>query len=264
MSTNDRKAKAQAAAKGASGGANVIVVAGIVVVLAMGLIIGGVIWASRDTGSAGGASQLPDGVSKGQPIEPFAAAEPADDVPVVDVYEDFRCPVCQTFEQTMGDTIEELARDGRIRLRVHLKTVIDSMTGGESSAVAGSSAVCAADQGVWSEYHSALFALQPASETRDGFAEETYTQAAEDAGLSGDALDAWQQCTDDGTYVDYVKSVDDASTEDGIKGTPTVVVDGTQLNWGGLLNPQTREADTARLEEILTTGEVPQDLVSAQ
>lgn len=70
MSTNDRKAKAQAAAKGASGGANVIVVAGIVVVLAMGLIIGGVIWASRDTGSAGGASQLPDGVNWGGLLNP--------------------------------------------------------------------------------------------------------------------------------------------------------------------------------------------------
>lgn len=263
MTTNGRKAKAQAAGKAAAGGgANVIVVAGIVVVLAMVLIIGGVVWASRDTGStAGGASQLPDGVTKGQPIEPFASAKPAKDAPVVDVYEDFRCPICQIFEQSMGSTINDLAKDGTIRLRVHLKTVIDSNTGGESSAVAGSSAICAADQGVWEQYHTALFALQPAQETSAGFPTSDYTKAAKDAGLSGEHLDAWQKCTDQGTYVDYVKSVDDATVKQGITGTPVVEVAGTKLNWGALIDQNTRKADTATLTKVLTSGSVPADLV---
>ena len=79
MTTHDRKAKAQAAGKAAAGGgANVIVVAGIVVVLAIALIVGGVIWSARDTGSgtAGGASQLPAGVAKAPPIAPVAAVTP--------------------------------------------------------------------------------------------------------------------------------------------------------------------------------------------
>lgn len=263
MTTNDRKAKAQAAGKAAAGGgANVIVVAGIVVVLAIALIVGGVIWSARDTGggTAGGASQLPDGVTKGEPIEPFAAAKPAKDAPDDDVYEDFRCPICQVFEQSMGGTINELAQDGTIRLRVHLKTVIDSNTGGESSAVAGSSAVCAADQGAWEEYHSALFALQPTQETSEGFPEGDYTKAAKDAGLSGDQLTAWQECTDKGTYVDYVKSVDDATVKDGITGTPVIEIGGTKLSWGALIDQNTRQADTATLEEILTSGTVPEGL----
>ena len=82
MSTQDRKAKAQAAARTTGRGANVIVVAGIVIVLAMALVVGGVIWASRDDGaSTTGTSQLPDGVTKGEPIEPFASAKPAEDAP---------------------------------------------------------------------------------------------------------------------------------------------------------------------------------------
>ncbi|WP_156811782.1 hypothetical protein [Janibacter hoylei] len=82
MSTQDRKAKAQAAAGTTGRGANVIVVAGIVIVLAMALVVGGVIWASRDDGaSTTGTSQLPDGVTKGEPIEPFAAAKPPKDAP---------------------------------------------------------------------------------------------------------------------------------------------------------------------------------------
>lgn len=260
MSTTDRKAKAQAATGGAKGGANVLVVAGVVVVLVIALVVGGAIWASTRGGDTA-ASKQPVGVEQGQPIEPFKDAKRAADAPVVDVYEDFRCPICQVFEQAMGDTINDLAKDGRIRLRVHLKTVIDTNTGGDSSAVAGSSAVCAADQGRWEEYHKALFALQPATETQQGFAEGDYTRAAKEAGLSGDALDAWQRCTDEGTYVDYVRSVDDATVKDGITGTPVIAVGGTQLSWGALMDQQTGRADTTRLTEVLTSGEVPQDLV---
>ena len=78
--------------------------------------------------------------------------------------------------------------------------------------------------------------------------------------LEGDALDAWQQCTDDGTYVDYVRSVDEASFKAGFKGTPALSVDGTRLQWGGLVDEATGRMDTARLEEILTSGEVPSEL----
>lgn len=261
MSTQDRKAKAQAAARTQGRGANAIVIGGVVVIVAMVLVIGAVVFGA--TRGGGGADELPQGVAEGEPIEPYADAKPAEDAPVVDIYEDFRCPACQGFEAATGETVTELAEDGKIRLRVHLMTVIDNNTGGESSAVAGSSALCAADQGRWTEYHEALFEMQPGSETPDGFPESTYTEAAEQAGLEGDALDEWQQCTDDGTYVDYVQSVDDSATEAGIKGTPAVEVDGTQFNWGALQD-DTGRYDVDRFEEVLTDGEVPEDLVATE
>lgn len=262
MSNQDRKAKAQAAAGSTGRGASAVIIGGVVVIVAIVLVVGAVVvGAVRD---GGGVSELPQGVAAGEPLEPYADANPPEDAPVVDVYEDFRCPACKVHEEYLGGTVTELAQDGRIRLRIHLKTVIDSMTGGESSAVAGSSAVCALDQGAWTEYHEALFALQPQSEDRSGFAEETYTQAAEQAGLSGEALDEWQQCTDDGTYVDYVQSVDDATTEEGIRATPTVVVDGTQFNWGSVIDQQSGEVDTETLREVLTSGDVPEGMVATQ
>lgn len=262
MSNQDRKAKAQAAAGSTGKGANAVIIGGVVVIVAIVLVVGAVVVnAVRDSG---GASELPQGVAAGEPLEPYADANPPEDAPVVDVYEDFRCPACKVHEEYLGGTVTELAQDGRIRLRIHLKTVIDSMTGGDSSAVAGSSAVCALDQGAWSGYHEALFALQPEGEDRSGFAEETYTQAAEQAGLSGEALDEWQQCTDDRTYVDYVQGVDDATTEEGIRSTPTVVVDGTRFNWSSVIDQQSGEVDTATLKEILTSGDVPEDMVASQ
>lgn len=262
MSNQDRKAKAQAAAKGTGGGANAVIVGGIVLIVAIVLVVGAVVVnAVRDSG---GVDELPQGVAKGEPLEPYADADPAKDAPVVDVYEDFRCPACKTFEQYEGDTITQLAEDGKIRLRVHLMTLIDNNVGGESSAIVGSSAICAADQGKWTEYHKALFALQPQQETADGFPEAAYTQAAKRAGLTGDALDEWRQCTDQHTYVDYVQSVDDAAVKAGIKGTPTVKVDGTPFNWGSVIDQQTGEVDTGTLEDILTSGDVPEDMVASQ
>lgn len=256
MSTQDRKAKAQAAAKTQGKGANAIVIGGIVMVLAIVLVVGGVIINATQGGGAG-ANELPQGVDKGEPIEPYSDAKPAKDAPVVDVYEDFRCPACKGFEEAAGSTITELAEDGKIRLRVHLMTLIDNMTGGESSAIAGSSAICAADQGKWTEYHEALFALQPGQETADGFPESAYPEAADQAGLSGDALDQWQKCTDDKTYVEYVQGIDDEATKSGIKGTPTLKVDGTALDLSTV-------QDGAKLEKILTSGEVPKDMVAQQ
>lgn len=261
MSTQDRKAKAQAAGRTQGGRANAIVIGGVVVIVAMVLVIGAVIFGA--TRGGGGADELPQGVAKGEPIEPYSDAKPAKDAPVVDIYEDFRCPACKGFEAATGETVTELAEDGKIRLRVHLMTVIDNNTGGDSSAVAGSSAVCAADQGRWTEYHEALFERQPGGETADGFSESTYTEAAEQAGLEGDALDQWQQCTDDGTYVDYVKSVDDSAAEAGIKGTPAVEVDGTKFNWGALQDDSGRY-DIEQFEEILASGEVPEDMVASE
>lgn len=264
MSSQDRKAKAAAAAPRSNRGANAIVIGGIVMIVAIVLVVGGAIWAGTQSGGGGSASDLPEGVEKGQPFEPYAGAKPAKDAPVVDIYEDFRCPACKSFEQATGETVTALAEDGKIRLRVHLKTVIDSMTGGESSAVAGSSAICAADQGVWTEYHQALYMLQPQSETKAGFDKKIFTQAAQQAGLSGDKLDAWQKCTDAETYVEYVQGVDDASMKDGISGTPVIKVEDTKLNWGGLIDQEQQQFDTKQFEEILTSGEVPADLVDQQ
>ena len=257
MSTQDRKAKAQAAAQTQAKGANAIIIGGVVTILAIVLVVGvTILTATRD---GGGASEIPQGVQQGEPIEPYADAKPAEDAPVVDIYEDFRCPHCQTFEQATGETVTKLAEDGKIRLRVHLMTVIDNSAGGDSSAVAASSAVCAADKGKWTEYHRALFALQPSGSE---FTSEEYTQAAEQAGLKGDAFDEWEQCTEDEDYVDYVQGVDDAAAKSGIKGTPAIEVEGTKLEWSALASGN--EFDVDAFEEILTSGDVPKDKVATE
>ena len=183
---NDRKAKAQAAAKvDHGGGPNRILVAGLVAVVALAAIIAGTIFATRSGsgGGGGGAQALPTGTERGEGIVVNADEVKGKDVPTVDVYEDFRCPVCKVYEVGLGKTTQELAEEGKIKLVVHLKTVIDSSLGGDASKVAASTAVCAAEQGKWFEYHDALFAKQDPQE--GPFADGAFGEAAQEAGITG-------------------------------------------------------------------------------
>lgn len=260
--SNDRQAKIQAASKGTGSGANAIVVGGIVAIVAVIAIVAGVIWsAQKDTVDTAGGP--PPGTQMSQPFNPFPDAKLVADAPTVDVYEDFRCPACAIFERLLGGSINSLAAEGKIKLNVHLKTVIDSNDGTDASQASASSALCAADQGGWEKFHEWLFANQPAN--HGAFTKDMLEQAAQHAGLTGDKLSAWESCSDAGTYEAYVKSVDDQTVKDGITGTPMISVNGTQLSWGSfVLDQEGTRADTQAFSEILTSGEVPQDRVQRQ
>ena len=259
MST-DRKAKIDAAKKKSGGtGANAIVVGGIVAIVAVILVVAGVIWSAQQ--DKGGDGSAPASTEMGQPFNPYPDAELVEGAPTVHVYEDFRCPACKIFEDAFGQSITELAQDGKIALQVHLKTVIDTNFNQDNSAIAASNALCAADQGVWTEYHKALFDNQP--EEPNEFSQEQFEQLAEQAGLSGEKLDAWTECAQNETYVDYVKSVDDQSVKDGVTGTPSLSVGDTKVNWGSFAT-EDGQPDIDAFEEVLTSGEVPQDRVAQQ
>src|SRR5215204_736137 len=97
-----RQAKIQAAQKTqGGGGANKIVVATVVVIVAIIAVVGGVIWSQRDQQGdvASGSNALPTGVSalgKGYPA--FQDVTAAANAPTLDLYEDFQCPACGSFE----------------------------------------------------------------------------------------------------------------------------------------------------------------------
>ena len=59
-----------------------------------------------------------------------------------------------------------------------------------------------------------------------GFTDARLRGFAESAGVTGEALTTWQACVDAGKYTDYVDSVEAQSFEDGVRGTPTVRIDG--------------------------------------
>ena len=85
-------------------------------------------------------------------------------VPTLDVYEDPQCPACKLFETTYGPTVTQLVEAKQVKLVVHTMTFLDAMLRNDSSVRAANGAFCAADQGKFYDYMSAVYAAQPAKE----------------------------------------------------------------------------------------------------
>ncbi len=235
-----RQAKIQAAQKASGGGANKIVVATVVVVVAIVAVVAGVIWmeTSKKNDITGGGNAVPAGVAAlGAGYPAYQDVTLAPGAPTLDVYEDFQCPACKSFEDQLGSTVEGLASEGKVKLVYHVKNFLDDNLRNDSSTKAGNAAFCAADAGKFQEFHDQVYANQPAQEGT-GFPDAQLRSFAEAAGISGSALDTWQQCYDAGKYVDYVNSVETKSFEDGVKGTPTLRLDGTDLDLGQVGTPE--------------------------
>lgn len=236
-----RQAKIEAAQKSASGGgANKIVVATVVAVVAIIAVVGGVIWSqvSKENAVTGGGNAVPTGVSElGQGFPAFQSVTPAANAPLVDVYVDYQCPACASFEAVVGSTFTSLAEEGRIKLVYHVKNFLDDSLGNDSSTRAGNAAFCASDAGKFEPFHEQVFPNQPAVEG-DGFTDAQLKTMAESAGVTGGELATWETCLAAGKYTDYVNSVEEQSFEDGVRGTPTVKINGTEIELGAIASPE--------------------------
>ncbi|MGL5930030.1 MAG: DsbA family protein [Dermatophilaceae bacterium] len=228
-----RQAKAQAVASSGGPRVNPVVAAAVVVIVAIVAVVGGVVWSQSGAEDEGGTRSteliLPAGVTEaGAGYVAFSDVTPVAGAPTLDVYEDFQCPACADYEERVGATIRDLAEQGRIRLVYHVKNFLDDNLRNDSSTRAGTAAFCAVDAGRFQEFHDLLFANQPAREG-DGFTDAQLRELAERAGITGSALSTWQTCSDSGRYDAYLDSVEDQSARDGIRGTPTVRLDGEDI-----------------------------------
>ena len=235
-----RAAKIEAARKTGGGGANKIVVATVVVVVAIIAVVGGVIWVEQSNKNSvtGGGNALPAGVTAlgaGYPV--FQDVTAASGAPVLDVYEDFQCPACAQFESLLGPTVQDLGKAGKAKVVYHVKNFLDDNLGNDSSTRAGNAAFCTAEDGKFLEFHNQVFANQPLKEG-DGFTDAQLKGFAQAAGVAGPALTTWQQCYDAEKYVDYVKSVEKQSFADGVRGTPTVRIDGKIVELSTIGTPE--------------------------
>ncbi|SHN29030.1 DsbA family protein [Cryptosporangium aurantiacum] len=160
------------------------------------------------------------------------------DAPVtVDVYLDFQCPVCKTFEDESGATLQKYVDEGTVRLVYHPVAYLDRFSSGTKYSSRSSSASgCASDAGKFPEFLTALFGNQP-EEGGTGLTDETMISLASKAGITGDTF---AECVKDQKYADWTKAVTDEASKSGVTGTPTVKVDGTALE-----NPTTANLTAA-------------------
>ncbi|MEI5100028.1 thioredoxin domain-containing protein [Streptomyces sp. PmtG] len=143
------------------------------------------------------------------------------------IWEDFRCPACKQFEDGYRSTIHELTRKGQLKVEYHLATLIDDNMGGSGSLRAANAAACAQDAGKFAPYHDVLFQNQP-PEPDDAFADDD--KLIEFAGkVKGLDTAAFKKCVNDGTHDSWVAKSDKAFEDAGLRGTPTVLLDGKDI-----------------------------------
>ncbi|WP_440073426.1 DsbA family protein [Streptosporangium sp. OZ121] len=143
----------------------------------------------------------------------------------VDVYIDFLCPFCKTFEQTSGPTLNGMVRERAISLVCHPMGFLDRLSTTRYSSRASAASGCAADGGRFVEYTRALFAGQPPEEG-PGLTDDELIELGGPAGLTGPAFG---ECVRDGAYLGWTAYVTRKAIERGVSATPTVLVEGTPV-----------------------------------
>lgn len=163
------------------------------------------------------------------------------DVPTVTVWFDFQCPECARMSETYGGVLNQLAGASQIKLEYKVMTFLDESRRGDSSFRAARAAFCADVQGALPTYHDAVFDHQ----SSDGFTDEQLrVEFAQQAGLQGAELTAFQKCYDTSATAEVVRTAEgkartgfDGSTPQiSVNGrNPMVEADGRKVPWWQVL-----------------------------
>jgi protein-disulfide isomerase len=191
----------------------------VLIVIAAGIAM----LASRSTDTSDTAA-VPAGVDEDLGIPVGAASSP-----VIDIYEDFQCPICKMLEENVGPTIQQLADNGQAKVVYHIMSFLDLNLQNDSSARATNAAGCAQDQGAFVEYHKQVFENQPAVEG-DGYTDEQLLNFGENAGVPD--MGRFEECMKNDTFGGWVDRVERLGEDAQISGTPTVLVNGTRVDGG--------------------------------
>jgi protein-disulfide isomerase len=137
------------------------------------------------------------------------------------VFEDFQCPACMQYSQTIEpQVIASYVDTGKVYYQFKNWAFI-----GPESLQAANAAMCAADQNRFWDYHDILFANHTAENVGD-FTDQRLTAFAESLGLD---MNAFGACFKDNPHAAEIQQSYAEGQNMGVTGTPSVFVDGTQV-----------------------------------
>lgn len=90
----------------------------------------------------------------------------------VKLYEDARCPICKKFEETGAQALVKPLAEGKVKVEYTLASFLDKNLGGHGSVNAANALRASVDAGKFPQFHAAVFANQPESETEDAYTPE--------------------------------------------------------------------------------------------
>ena len=163
-----------------------------------------------------------DGQSIGDPNAPV----------VIDVFEDFQCPACQYFTESIEPLIiKYLVETGEARFVFHNYPFIDgdgAGNGGESDQAANAS-MCAKEQDKFWEMQAIIYANWN-GENQGNLNNKRLKAMAETIGLD---TGAFNSCFDSNKYKKDIQADFDLGKKMGVSGTPSVFVNGVRVGEAG-------------------------------
>jgi len=247
-STKEKAAAARAAAEAEQKKRDrrVRLIGGTAILVVMALILGGAWYGSKQNASTSSTgvvadAKVPTGVNAADGDNPWGVPyKTVADKPTLALWEDFQCPSCGQFEKSFGAAITKMADDGKVNLVWRPTTFLDDRFAAtspnpNSSHKAAIAWGCAIDAGKMKEFHSTVFANQPATEG-DGYTDAQLTEFATKSGITGDALTTWTTCYNDKVYDQWVTNSFTTFGTEGVPGTPTAYLNGTEVPAATLQN----------------------------
>ena len=136
----------------------------------------------------------------------------------IDLWEDPQCPVCRTFETSIGEYIDTMVRSKKATVVYHVLSFL-----GPESVRAANAMMCAADEGHYLDFHQAIYTVQPALENSGFFSNENLIRIGDYIGLTSKTF---TDCVTNGSKLDLVKAHEDSMPTYKVSGTPTVFING--------------------------------------
>ena len=154
-------------------------------------------------------------------------------------YGDFQCPVCARLHQAWGPTLDQLIQNGRVKFEFVGLAFLDQGT--TESLRSAAAATCAADAGQFLPYHDTLYTQQSRTENSGFLTNQRLVAFGRDAGITDNPF---TRCVDSGRYDGWVRKNTDAASSSGVRGTPTVLIDGKVVD-------NADAADPSRLTDLV-------------
>ena len=170
------------------------------------------------------------------PDHSVTSAQPGVKTPVLDVYEDFQCPICDEFEKANGASVQKLAREGKVRVVYHPFTIFLGEQPAQDNSVRAWAAAQCVPAGSWMRYHNLLYSNQPDERAQNGFPVSLLLALGRKIGLTSASF---THCVSAQTFAPQAVPFSQQVIKGGIDSTPTVKLNGTTVSDETLVQPGT-------------------------
>ena len=140
----------------------------------------------------------------------------------IDIWEDFQCANCAKFESTNHEFLAQAIKSGQVKVSYHVLSFL-----GADSVSLAAAAACAADENRFLQAHDQFFGLQASTKNSGIWTKNYLLGKLADVGISSPKFD---KCVNSNKYLPWVSAVQKTASTNKIMATPTVLVDGKEIN----------------------------------